>query len=137
MKYKFFSLTVLILTLFLLIVILFVADFYATRQKSMNSPLVGNQLPLTNPKNTVKDDDANNNNNNKSSCNLLLGRWVYDNTSEPEYKDTECSFMDEGMACDKFGRKNLDYKYWKWQPHDCDLPRFVLINLIYLLCCFI
>ncbi|XP_070023522.1 protein trichome birefringence-like 34 isoform X2 [Nicotiana tabacum] len=43
---------------------------------------------------------------------------------QPQKSGTNCSFMDDGMACQKYGRKNLDYLYWKWQPNDCDLPRF-------------
>lgn len=58
-----------------------------------------------------------------SSCNFYSGKWVFDNQSRPLYNGTNCSFMDDGMACQKFGRKNLDYLYWKWQPNDCDLPR--------------
>ncbi|KAH0718314.1 hypothetical protein KY290_014907 [Solanum tuberosum] len=59
-----------------------------------------------------------------SSCNFYSGKWVFDNQSRPLYNGTNCSFMDDGMACQKFGRKNLNYLYWKWQPNDCDLPRF-------------
>nr|GMD45628.1 protein trichome birefringence-like 34 [Ipomoea batatas] len=38
--------------------------------------------------------------------------------------------MDDGMACGKYGRSNLDYMFWKWQPHDCELPRFDAISLL-------
>lgn len=58
-----------------------------------------------------------------SGCNFYSGKWVFDNQSCPLYNGTNCSFMDDGMACQKYGRKNLDYLYWKWQPNDCDLPR--------------
>ncbi|KAG8377071.1 hypothetical protein BUALT_Bualt09G0130100 [Buddleja alternifolia] len=57
-------------------------------------------------------------------CNLFSGRWVYDNTSHPRYKDTKCSFMFEEYACEKYGRKDLKHQNWRWQPHHCDLPRF-------------
>ncbi|KAG5530076.1 hypothetical protein RHGRI_030443 [Rhododendron griersonianum] len=60
-------------------------------------------------------------------CNLFVGKWVYDDSNSsnyPSYKTQECSFMDDGMACEKFGRKDLNYQHWRWQPHDCDLPRF-------------
>ncbi|KAA8532051.1 hypothetical protein F0562_006807 [Nyssa sinensis] len=55
-------------------------------------------------------------------CNLYSGKWVYDNKSYPLYKGLQCSFMDDGMACEKFGRKDPNYRHWRWQPHDCDLP---------------
>ncbi|KAL2901893.1 Protein trichome birefringence-like 34 [Bienertia sinuspersici] len=32
--------------------------------------------------------------------------------------------MSDQLACEKFGRKDLSYQYWRWQPHHCDLPRF-------------
>uniref|UniRef100_M0ZMG8 Trichome birefringence-like N-terminal domain-containing protein n=1 Tax=Solanum tuberosum TaxID=4113 RepID=M0ZMG8_SOLTU len=65
-----------------------------------------------------------------SSCNFYSGKWVFDNQSRPLYNGTNCSFMDDGMACQKFGRKNLNYLYWKWQPNDCDLPRNTMLLLI-------
>lgn len=59
------------------------------------------------------------------TCNLFSGKWVYDNTSNnlPPYRDQKCTFMDDGLACEKYGRTNLTYQYWRWQPHACNLPR--------------
>lgn len=65
-----------------------------------------------------------------SSCDLFSGRWVFDNESYPLYKGRQCSLMNEELACEMYGRKNLDYQYWRWQPHHCDLPRFDAINLL-------
>ncbi|XP_027069375.1 protein trichome birefringence-like 34 [Coffea arabica] len=59
-----------------------------------------------------------------SNCNLFAGTWVYDNKSLPLYKDSNCSFMFDDLACEKYGRKDLDYQYWRWQPDNCDLPKF-------------
>ncbi|GFY87817.1 similar to TRICHOME BIREFRINGENCE-LIKE 34 [Actinidia rufa] len=59
-----------------------------------------------------------------SGCDLFSGKWVFDNKSFPMYKEQDCSFIDDGIACEKFGRKDLKYQHWRWQPHDCDLPRF-------------
>ncbi|KAI3474373.1 hypothetical protein Pfo_029234 [Paulownia fortunei] len=58
------------------------------------------------------------------SCNLFSGRWVFDNISYPLYKEGQCSFMLHDYACEKYGRKDVKYQNWRWQPHDCDLPRF-------------
>nr|GMD27567.1 protein trichome birefringence-like 34 [Ipomoea batatas]GMD51509.1 protein trichome birefringence-like 34 [Ipomoea batatas] len=58
-----------------------------------------------------------------SSCNFYSGKWVFDKDFSPLYSSRSCSFMDDGMACGKYGRSNLDYMFWKWQPHDCELPR--------------
>ncbi|XP_031114703.1 protein trichome birefringence-like 34 [Ipomoea triloba] len=65
-----------------------------------------------------------------SSCNFYSGKWVFDKDFSPLYSSRSCSFMDDGMACGKYGRSNLDYMFWKWQPHDCELPRFDAISLL-------
>ncbi|TMW95120.1 hypothetical protein EJD97_009331 [Solanum chilense] len=65
--------------------------------------------------------------NSLSRCNFFSGKWVFDNQSRLLYNGSNCSFisfLDDGMACQNYGGKDLDYLYWKWQPHDCDLPRF-------------
>ncbi|KAL7136103.1 hypothetical protein ABFS83_10G006700 [Erythranthe nasuta] len=62
--------------------------------------------------------------NSGGRCDLFSGKWVYDNESYPLYKEEECSFMSDQLACGKFGRSDLDYQHWRWQPHHCDLPRF-------------
>ncbi|PKH89609.1 hypothetical protein CRG98_049946 [Punica granatum] len=65
----------------------------------------------------------------KGECDLFSGRWVYDNVSYPLYKEKECKFMSDQLACEKYGRKDLSYQHWRWQPHDCDLPRYFHILL--------
>lgn len=59
-----------------------------------------------------------------SRCNLFSGRWVFDNKSYPLYKERDCPFLLEEFSCEKYGRKDLMYQNWRWQPHDCNLPRF-------------
>ncbi|XP_027336709.1 protein trichome birefringence-like 34 [Abrus precatorius] len=59
-----------------------------------------------------------------SKCNLFSGKWVFDNKSYPLYKEQQCTFMSDQLACEKFGRKDLSYQNWRWKPHQCDLPRF-------------
>ncbi|KAL3027302.1 hypothetical protein AAZX31_03G044000 [Glycine max] len=59
-----------------------------------------------------------------SKCNLFSGKWVFDNESYPLYKEHQCTFMSDQLACEKFGRKDLSYQNWRWKPHQCDLPRF-------------
>nr|XP_043637241.1 protein trichome birefringence-like 34 [Erigeron canadensis] len=63
-------------------------------------------------------------------CNLFNGKWVFDNTSYPLYKEKECKFMSDQLACNKFGRKDLSYQNWRWQPNHCDLPRFNATRLL-------
>ncbi|KAL5180635.1 Protein trichome birefringence-like 34 [Glycine soja] len=59
-----------------------------------------------------------------SKCNLFSGKWIFDNESYPLYKEQQCTFMSDQLACEKFGRKDLSYQNWRWKPHQCDLPRF-------------
>ncbi|KAL0375388.1 UNVERIFIED_CONTAM: protein trichome birefringence-like 34 [Sesamum radiatum] len=71
-------------------------------------------------------------NDSSPGCDFFSGRWVYDNISYPLYKGRECSFMEDGFACEKYGRKDLKYQHWRWQPHDCDLPRFLRFLTFYM-----
>lgn len=57
-------------------------------------------------------------------CNWSTGRWVYDNVSRPLYSGLECAFIFPELSCDKYGRKDVKYQHWRWQPHGCDLPRY-------------
>ncbi|KAL3617456.1 hypothetical protein CASFOL_037777 [Castilleja foliolosa] len=59
-----------------------------------------------------------------TQCDYFSGRWVYDNVSYPIYNEEQCSFMDHIFACQKNGRKDFNYRYWRWQPRNCDIPRF-------------
>ncbi|KAK9699194.1 hypothetical protein RND81_08G159300 [Saponaria officinalis] len=59
-----------------------------------------------------------------TKCEYYKGKWVYDNETYPLYKENECTFMSDQLACHKFGRLDLSYQFWRWQPHHCDLPRF-------------
>ncbi|XP_071738455.1 protein trichome birefringence-like 34 [Rutidosis leptorrhynchoides] len=59
------------------------------------------------------------------TCDLFSGHWVYDNKSHyPLYKENECSYLHGDLACQTYGRKDSKYQKWRWQPHDCDFPRF-------------
>ncbi|KAL5550742.1 hypothetical protein UlMin_000918 [Ulmus minor] len=59
-----------------------------------------------------------------SGCDLFSGKWVFDNQSYPLYNERQCTFMSDQLACEKFGREDLSYQNWRWQPNQCDLPRF-------------
>ncbi|CAA7398497.1 unnamed protein product [Spirodela intermedia] len=56
-------------------------------------------------------------------CDLFQGMWVWD-TNYPLYKPSECTFLDAGFLCSKNGRPDRTYTKWRWQPSNCDLPRF-------------
>ncbi|GJV30657.1 trichome birefringence-like protein 34 [Tanacetum coccineum] len=60
-----------------------------------------------------------------STCDLFSGRWVYDNSSRyPLYKEHECPYLDDSFACQTYGRKDVKYLQWRWQPHSCNFPTF-------------
>ncbi|XP_009607029.1 protein trichome birefringence-like 35 [Nicotiana tabacum] len=58
------------------------------------------------------------------TCDYFSGEWVFDNSSYPLYKDSDCPYMSDQLACHKHGRQDLDYQYWRWQPHHCNLKRW-------------
>src|ERR1044072_8743443 len=58
-----------------------------------------------------------------SKCDLFSGKCVFDNESYPLYKEHQCKFMSDQLACGKYGRKDLSYQNWRWKPHHCDMPR--------------
>ncbi|CAM0950508.1 unnamed protein product [Alopecurus aequalis] len=66
----------------------------------------------------------------EEECNLSVGRWVYDNTSQPMYSGLNCTFIFDEVACEKYGRNDTKYQHWRWQPDGCDLPRFSATKLL-------
>lgn len=56
-------------------------------------------------------------------CDVFDGKWVWDETY-PLYHSTNCSFIDQGFRCSENGRPDSFYTKWRWQPKDCNLPRF-------------
>ncbi|KAI3979706.1 hypothetical protein MKX01_013801 [Papaver californicum] len=56
-------------------------------------------------------------------CDLFNGEWVWDDTY-PLYQSKDCMFLDEGFRCSENGRPDSFYTKWRWQPKDCNLPRF-------------
>jgi hypothetical protein len=59
-------------------------------------------------------------------CDVFDGNWVWDE-SYPLYHSQNCSFLDEGFRCSENGRPDSFYTKWRWQPKDCNLPRFYTI----------
>ncbi|PIA30838.1 hypothetical protein AQUCO_05400142v1 [Aquilegia coerulea] len=56
-------------------------------------------------------------------CDLFKGNWVWDETY-PLYQSIDCPFLDGGFRCSENGRPDNFYSKWRWQPKDCNLPRF-------------
>ncbi|XP_010679388.2 protein trichome birefringence-like 6 [Beta vulgaris subsp. vulgaris] len=65
-------------------------------------------------------------------CDVSKGRWVFDE-SYPLYTNFSCPFIDEGFNCQGNGRVDKDYMKWRWQPQDCDIPRFNATNMLELI----
>lgn len=59
----------------------------------------------------------------KEGCDIFSGRWVWDE-SRPLYEESDCPFIYEKLICLQHGRPEKKYQHWRWQPHNCDLPRF-------------
>ncbi|KAK4406930.1 protein trichome birefringence-like 6 [Sesamum angolense] len=69
---------------------------------------------------------------NKLDCDITRGRWVIDG-SYPLYTNVTCPFIDEGFNCEGNGRLDKNYMKWRWQPHDCDIPRFSATRMLELI----
>lgn len=70
--------------------------------------------------------------NRTGQCDVFHGKWVYDE-SYPLYSNVSCPFIDEGFNCQTNGRLDKDYMKWRWQPHDCNIPRFDALKMLELI----
>ncbi|KAF5953698.1 hypothetical protein HYC85_006554 [Camellia sinensis] len=100
----------------LLVAVLVIGAIYLTGE--------GEQLLEEEDDHEVTKQESGKNESSSSRCEFFSGKWVFDNNSYPLYKEQDCTFMSDQLACHKFGRKDLSYQNWRWQPHHCDLPRF-------------
>ncbi|KAI3518751.1 hypothetical protein L1887_07563 [Cichorium endivia] len=59
-----------------------------------------------------------------NTCDYSYGKWVWDETYQTQKYTEDCPFLDPGFRCHRNGRQDVGYVNWRWQPHECDLPRF-------------
>lgn len=57
-------------------------------------------------------------------CEFNYGKWVYDQ-SYPLY-DSSCPYLSTAVTCQKNGRPDSDYEKWRWKPHRCSIPRYLM-----------
>ncbi|KAL3651746.1 hypothetical protein CASFOL_004748 [Castilleja foliolosa] len=65
----------------------------------------------------------------QNGCNLYEGNWVFDE-SYPLFDSLKCLFIRKEFDCLKYGRSNLDYLKYRWQPNGCDIKRFDGIDFL-------
>lgn len=59
----------------------------------------------------------------EGECHWDEGDWVWDE-SYPLYESRNCEFLDQAFRCSENGRPNNSYSKWRWQPKNCNIPRF-------------
>ncbi|XP_074274255.1 protein trichome birefringence-like 33 [Silene latifolia] len=61
----------------------------------------------------------------EEGCNIYEGKWVFDKERKPMYEEDECRpYISPQLTCQRHGRPDKDYQFWRWQPNACDLPQF-------------
>ncbi|CAL4932067.1 unnamed protein product [Urochloa decumbens] len=55
-------------------------------------------------------------------CDIFRGDWVPD-PDAPYYTNDTCSVIHEHYDCMRYGKPDLGFVKWRWQPDGCDLPR--------------
>ncbi|KAH0978209.1 hypothetical protein GBA52_027928 [Prunus armeniaca] len=68
----------------------------------------------------------------KGGCDFTRGRWVYDK-SYPLYANGSCPFIEKSFNCQGNGRLDENFMKWRWQPEDCDIPRFDATKMLELM----
>ncbi|KAJ8636623.1 hypothetical protein MRB53_010890 [Persea americana] len=65
----------------------------------------------------------------EGECHWDEGDWVWDE-SYPLYESRNCKFLDQPFRCSENGRPNNSYSKWRWQPKNCNIPRFDAVMML-------
>ncbi|CAO2832900.1 unnamed protein product [Amaranthus hypochondriacus] len=65
-------------------------------------------------------------------CNIFDGTWVKDDFY-PLYEHGSCPHIDEPFNCYLNGRPEYGYEKYRWQPHECNIPRLNGTHMLELL----
>ncbi|CAL4934442.1 unnamed protein product [Urochloa decumbens] len=57
-----------------------------------------------------------------SECNYSDGRWAREAGATAYTED--CPFLDPGFRCLRSGRRDGEFRNWRWQPRRCHIPKF-------------
>ncbi|XP_064950103.1 protein trichome birefringence-like 26 [Musa acuminata AAA Group] len=57
----------------------------------------------------------------KEACDIFSGKWIQD-SSDPPYTNSSCSFISNPQNCLTNGRPDTGYLHWRWKPYDCEVP---------------
>ncbi|XP_024628850.1 protein trichome birefringence-like [Medicago truncatula] len=60
----------------------------------------------------------------RNNCDIYEGSWVLDD-SFPLYKSGSCPHIDEPFNCFLNGRRDNKYEKFRWQPKNCNMPRYI------------
>uniref|UniRef100_A0A0D9VPD2 Uncharacterized protein n=1 Tax=Leersia perrieri TaxID=77586 RepID=A0A0D9VPD2_9ORYZ len=63
-------------------------------------------------------------------CDFSDGKWVRDVAAATTPYQEDCPFLDPGFRCISNGRSNSSFRYWRWQPHGCKLPKFNATDML-------
>lgn len=71
----------------------------------------------------------------RNNCDMFEGSWIIDD-SYPLYKSGSCPHIDEPFNCFLNGRSDNMYEKFRWQPKNCNMPRYFFdkFMLIYYQC---
>lgn len=119
---------------FFLSVVLFVSCFFYLDYRTVTRPNRSHGLPWLRFRGTFSQYSSSSSSSSVNGrfgfldvggdqCDVFDGNWVWDE-SYPLYLSTNCSFLDDGFRCSENGRPDDFHSKWRWQPKDCNLPRF-------------